>query len=62
MRLNASVLITGDAGFIGTNIIDCLLYLGWHACVYDSVGRAGADKSYDGCNPGFSPELCAAGE
>jgi CDP-paratose 2-epimerase len=45
VRPDARVLITGGAGFIGTNIADCLLSLGRHVRIYDSLARAGAEQN-----------------
>jgi len=45
VRQNAAVLITGGAGFIGTNLADCLLSQGRRVCIYDSLARAGAERN-----------------
>ncbi|HEX5453446.1 MAG TPA: NAD-dependent epimerase/dehydratase family protein [Stellaceae bacterium] len=39
------VLITGGAGFIGTNLADRLLRQGRRVLIYDSLGRAGAEQN-----------------
>ena len=38
-------LITGGAGFIGTNLADCLLSRGRRVCIYDSLVRAGTERN-----------------
>ena len=45
MRPGAAVLITGGAGFIGTNLADCLLSQGRRVCIYDSLARAGSQRN-----------------
>jgi CDP-paratose 2-epimerase len=45
VRPDAKVLITGGAGFIGTNIADCLLSLGRQVRIYDSLARAGTEQN-----------------
>lgn len=42
---NATVLITGGAGFIGTNLADCLLSRGRRVCIYDNLVRAGTERN-----------------
>jgi CDP-paratose 2-epimerase len=42
---NAPVLITGGAGFIGTNLADRLLRQGRGVIVYDSLARPGAERN-----------------
>jgi CDP-paratose 2-epimerase len=42
---DAKVLITGGAGFIGTNVADCLLSLGRQVRIYDTLVRAGAEQN-----------------
>jgi CDP-paratose 2-epimerase len=41
------VLITGGAGFIGTNLADCLLRLGVGVTIYDSLTRQGTEQNLD---------------
>jgi CDP-paratose 2-epimerase len=47
MRLDGErpVLITGGAGFIGTNLAHCLLAAGQPVVVYDNLARAGTDEN-----------------
>ncbi len=45
VKPHATVLITGGAGFIGTNVADCLLSLGRRIRIYDSLVRAGAEQN-----------------
>ena len=45
VRSNGAVLITGGAGFIGTNLTDCLLSRGRRVCIYDSLVRAGTERN-----------------
>ena len=40
-----SVLITGGAGFIGTNLADSLLTSGRHITILDNLSRAGVDQN-----------------
>ncbi len=40
-------LITGGAGFIGTNLADRLLQEGWQVTLYDDLSRAGVERNVD---------------
>mgnify|MGYP003642709861 CR=1 FL=1 len=42
-----TVLITGGAGFIGTNMADFLLKMGYHVIIYDNLSRKGVEKNLD---------------
>src|SRR5687767_8735408 len=39
------VLVTGGAGFIGTNLTDRLVHEGHHVTLFDDLSRRGADKN-----------------
>ncbi|HEX6443285.1 MAG TPA: GDP-mannose 4,6-dehydratase, partial [Stellaceae bacterium] len=41
----APVLVTGGAGFIGTNLADRLLRQGRRVRIYDSLARSGAEEN-----------------
>src|SRR5690349_620748 len=43
----APVLITGGAGFIGTNLADRLLRHGRRVRIYDNLARSGAEENLD---------------
>jgi CDP-paratose 2-epimerase len=43
--LEERVLITGGAGFIGTNLADRLLTAGYQVTIYDNLSRAGVDRN-----------------
>jgi CDP-paratose 2-epimerase len=38
-------VITGGAGFIGTNLADRLLHAGWHVTLFDNLSRPGVDRN-----------------
>src|SRR5437868_6818413 len=44
-RSRRPVLITGGAGFIGTNLADRLLRAGREVRIYDNLSRAGAEQN-----------------
>jgi CDP-paratose 2-epimerase len=44
-RRRGHILITGGAGFIGTNLADGLASAGRRVVVYDSLGRAGVEQN-----------------
>jgi CDP-paratose 2-epimerase len=44
---NASVLITGGAGFVGTNLADRLLSAGRPVVIFDNLSRAGVEQNLD---------------
>ncbi len=44
-RLNHTTLITGGAGFIGTNLADALLSEGKSVIIYDNLSRSGVEKN-----------------
>ncbi|ESR25305.1 SDR family NAD(P)-dependent oxidoreductase [Lutibaculum baratangense] len=39
------ILVTGGAGFIGSNIVDRLCAEGHHVCVYDALARSGVEQN-----------------
>ena len=45
--MNKSVLITGGAGFIGTNLAARLLALGRPVLIFDNLSRAGVERNLD---------------
>ena len=40
-----AAVITGGAGFIGTNLADRLLRDGWQVTLFDNLSRAGVDHN-----------------
>lgn len=40
-----AAVITGGAGFIGTNLADRLLRDGWQVTLFDNLSRAGVDRN-----------------
>src|SRR5690606_6456860 len=44
---NTRVLITGGAGFIGTNLADRLLIEGHDVIIYDNLSRPGVEKNLE---------------
>lgn len=44
-QLGAAVLITGGAGFVGTNLADRLISLGRRVRIYDSLARPGTERN-----------------
>src|SRR5829696_8327438 len=46
-RSRKPVLITGGAGFIGTNVADRFLSAGQHVVLYDNLSRPGVEKNLD---------------
>ena len=47
VRRERPVLITGGAGFIGTNLADRLLLSGCPVIIYDNLSRAGVDRNLE---------------
>ena len=47
LKLKHPVLITGGAGFIGTNLADRLLAAGVPVIIYDNLSRAGVETNLD---------------
>ncbi len=45
---DARALITGGAGFIGTNLAHRLAAAGWKVLIYDNLSRAGVARNLDG--------------
>jgi CDP-paratose 2-epimerase len=45
VRPGAPILITGGAGFIGTNLADRLLGAGWPVILYDNLSREGVSRN-----------------
>jgi len=43
--MSKNYLITGGAGFIGSNYVHRLLARGEHVTIYDNLSRAGASKN-----------------
>ncbi|HWE62433.1 MAG TPA: SDR family NAD(P)-dependent oxidoreductase, partial [Chloroflexota bacterium] len=41
------MVITGGAGFIGSNLAHALLRQGWHVLLLDSLARAGVEQNVD---------------
>ena len=43
--MSKKYLVTGGAGFIGSNYVHRLLSRGEHVTIYDNLSRAGASKN-----------------
>ena len=52
-RPKKPVVITGGAGFIGTNLADRLLSDGERVVLFDNLSRAGVERNYHGLNDGI---------
>src|SRR4051812_40251026 len=50
-------LITGGAGFIGTNLADCLMSQGKPVLILDDLSRPGSDKNLEWLAAKHSPLL-----
>jgi CDP-paratose 2-epimerase len=57
--MTAPILITGGAGFIGSNIADRLAGDGHQVLVYDSLSRPGAAANLDWLQDRHGPRICA---
>ena len=45
-----NILITGGAGFIGTNAVDYFAKKGWNVYLLDNLSRKGSEQNQNGFN------------
>lgn len=56
-RDRPTILITGGAGFVGTNLAQRLLEAGTRVRILDSLARAGSEQNIDWLQARFAPQL-----